>query len=108
MRPAAVLFTTFIIFFTPLCTDAYVYVYEAVTRETTFRTASKLQPDAFLIYNGGEDIVLKLTILKIYADKDFNQALEDYGLQSKNLRYMPHETNATADNRTRTPYYWWR
>jgi hypothetical protein len=98
----------FFIFFIPSSGDAYVYVYEVVTRETTFQTASKLQPDAFLMYNGGEDVILKLTILKIYADKEFNQALEDYGLQSGNVRFMPHQTIENGDNRSRVPFYWWR
>ncbi|MDR2401776.1 MAG: hypothetical protein LBD73_09030 [Deferribacteraceae bacterium] len=87
---------------------AHVYVYEVVTKDTTFQTASKLHPDSFLMYNGGEDVILRLTVLKIYADKEFEQALEDYGLQSKNVRYMPHEANAGSDNRSRVPFYWWR
>jgi hypothetical protein len=97
----------FFLAFMPPCGEAFVYVYEVVTQETTFQTASKLQPDAFLMYNGGEDVILKLTVLKVYADKEFDKALEDYGLQSKNLRYMPHEVYK-SDNHSRVPFYWWR
>jgi hypothetical protein len=89
--------------------EAFVYIYEVVTQDTTFQTASKLQPDAFLMYNGGEDVIFKLTVLKIYADREFDTALEDYGLQSKNLRFMPHEAGDNhSDNRSRVPFYWWR
>jgi hypothetical protein len=99
----------FFLAFMPPCGEAFVYVYEVVTQETTFQTASKLQPNAFLMYNGGEDVILKLTVLKVYADKEFDKALEDYGLQSKNLRYMPHEVNKSDNlSRSHVPFYWWR
>ena len=106
MRAFLLILAFFII--PPLSGAAYVFVYEVETKDTTFQTVSKLHPDSFLMYNGGEDIILRLTILKIYADKEFNQALEDYGLQSNNMRYMPHKADAGGDNRSRVPFYWWR
>jgi hypothetical protein len=107
--PLTLFFLIFFLFFLSPSVKAYVYVYEVVTKDTTFQTASKLPPDAFLMYNGGEDVIFKLTVLKVYADNEFDKALEDYGLQSKNVRFLPHDTNAgSTDNRTRVPFYWWR
>ena len=47
-----------------------MYGYEVVTETTTVQTLSKLQPDAYLKYNGGEDVIYRLTLLKVYRDKD--------------------------------------
>lgn len=84
-----------------------MYVYEVITAQTTFQTASKLQPDAFFYYNGGEDIIISLKVLDVYPDDNFTQALRDYGLENKNVRYLPH-LDVPKDNITRRPYYWWR
>lgn len=90
----------------PVISEAAVFVYEVVTEQTTFHTVSKLPPDAFLMYNGGEDIVYKLTVLKIYDDKGFNQAIKDYNLENRNVRYLPH--NPEPRDIKRRPNYWWR
>ena len=86
--------------------EATVYVYEVVTERRSFQTASKLSPDAFLKYNGGEDVIYGLTVLKTYSDKYYEQALRDYELQETNYRSIPH----TPRERTveRRPYFWWR
>jgi hypothetical protein len=85
---------------------AYVYVYEVVTDGSTFHTASKLSPDAFWIYNGGHDIICSLKVVRVYHRKDFNQAIRDYNLEEKNVRYLPHDQMECRIPRRR--YYWWR
>lgn len=86
---------------------AAVYVYEVITQNSTFQTASKLAPDAFLMYNGGDDIIYRLTVLQVYPDnKQYNQALRDYGLEGKNVRYLPH--TAVSNDIPYRKYYWWR
>ena len=92
---------------TPAKSKAKVYVYEVITAETTFQTVSKLQPDAFLYYNGGEDIIFSLKVLDVYPVEDFDKAVRDYGLEEKNVRFLPHIT-VPNDNISRRPYYWWR
>ena len=91
----------------PTVSVAAVYVYEVVTNVSTFTTVSKLQPDAFLMYNGGEDIICSLKVLRVYPNrKDFKQAIRDYNLEEKNVRFLPHIQ--TECNIPRRPYYWWR
>jgi hypothetical protein len=99
--------TVCILLFVAFNCHARVYVYEVITADTTFHTASKLEPYTFLKYNGGEDIVLQLKVLKVYPDSDFKTALRDYGLEKGNIRQMPH---SGPDNNTviRRPFYWWR
>ena len=88
--------------------EAKVYVYEVVTAETTFHTASKLMPKDFLMYNGGRDIILRLKLLRTYNDKDFEQAVRDFGLEDKNVRFLPHQRiNNSAPDKRRS-YNWWR
>ena len=97
-----------LVLFLPLCSTAAVFVYEVETLWTTFNTASKLPPDAFLMYNGGEDIIRRLKVIEIYADKDFELALRNYGLENKNLRFLPHKPESDNNTIPRRPYYWWR
>lgn len=85
---------------------ATVYVYEVTTESTRFQTASKLPPDAFLLYNGGYDIIYDLKILATYADKDMAQAMKDYNLEKNNSNNLIH--NPVPRNIPRKPYYWYR
>ncbi|MDR0454446.1 MAG: hypothetical protein LBH05_06520 [Deferribacteraceae bacterium] len=87
---------------------AAVFVYEVETLQTTFNTASKLPPDAFLMYNGGEDIIRRLKVVEVYADKDFEQALRNYSLGNKNVRFLQHKPESDNFTIPRRPYYWWR
>ena len=87
---------------------AAVFVYEVETLWTTFNTASKLPPDAFLMYNGGEDVIRRLKVVEVYADKDLEQALRDFNLENKNVRYLPHKPDPDNNSIPRRPYYWWR
>ncbi|MDR2870071.1 MAG: hypothetical protein LBV04_06455 [Deferribacteraceae bacterium] len=86
--------------------SGFVYVYEVVTAQTSFQTASKLEPAAFLKYNGGEDYIHSLKVLKTYDNKNYDQALRDYELQNGNVRFIPH--TPVERNIERRPYYWWR
>ena len=88
--------------------EAKVYVYEVVTAETTFHTASKLMPRDFMMYNGGRDIIFRLKLLKTYNDKDIEQAVRDFGLEDKNVRFLPHQRLPNSNLDKRRPYYWWR
>lgn len=90
----------------PLASNAAVYVYEVETDSSSFHTASKLPPDAFLTFNGGEDIIYRLKVVKVYPNKDFKQAIKDYNLEDKNVRYLPHVS--TKHTTPRRAYYWWR
>lgn len=85
---------------------ATVYVYEVTTESTRFQTASKLPPDAFLLYNGGYDIIYDLKILATYADKDMAQAMKDYNLEKNNSNNLVH--NPVPRNVPKKPYYWYR
>lgn len=85
---------------------ATVYVYEVTTETTRFQTASKLPPDAFLLYNGGYDIIYDLKILATYADKDIAQAMKDYNLEKNNSNNLIH--TPVPRNVPKKPYYWWR
>ncbi|MDR2883986.1 MAG: hypothetical protein LBV09_02640 [Deferribacteraceae bacterium] len=91
----------------PAVSNAAVYVYEVVTEESTFNTASKLPPDAFLMYNGGEDIIYQLKLVQVYPSNQLEQAIRDYNLEEQNVSSLPR---TTIDNRTirRRPFYWWR
>ncbi len=86
--------------------EAKVYIYEVTTASTRFQTASKLPPDAFLIYNGGHDVIYDLKVVAVYADKDMAQALKDFNLEennNNNLLFTPVPRNVP-----KKPYYWWR
>lgn len=102
---ALVLLTIFLLFANTL--QARVYVYEVKTATNTFTTASKLQPDAFLYYNGGFDVIYSLKILAIYKDKDMAQAMRDFNLEKNNSNQFNH---IKPDNHSipKKPYYWWR
>ena len=85
----------------------YVFIYKVVSDNKTFITASKLSVDAFVMYNGGKDIIKKIKILDIYVDRDFSKAIEDYELKPANVREVPYEQ--TSDNNTDyAPFIWWR
>ncbi|MDY6821251.1 MAG: hypothetical protein SVN78_06485 [Deferribacterota bacterium] len=87
--------------------DSYVYIYKIKTDNKTFITASKLSFNAFVMYNGGVDLIKEIKILDIYDDKDFNKAIEDYDLEPANFREIPFEGH--SDNRTNfNPFIWWR
>lgn len=91
----------------PVVSNAAVYVYEVVTSESSFNTASKLPPDAFLTFNGGEDVIYRLKVVQVYPDKDFKQAIRDYNLEENNVRYLPHVRTEPNSIRRRA-FYWWR
>lgn len=85
---------------------ARVYIYEVTTVSTRFQTASKLPPDAFLLYNGGHDQIYDLKVVATYADKDIDKALKDFNLEENNsniLLFTP-----VPGGIPRKPYYWWR
>jgi hypothetical protein len=86
--------------------SGYVYVYEVVTEQRSFQTVSKMAPSTFYMYNGGEDTIYALRILKVYPRKDFNKALSDYEITEGHVRTIEH-TPVERDIRRR-PYYWWR
>lgn len=86
--------------------EARVYVYEVTTTSTRFQTVSKLPPDAFLLYNGGHDVIYDLKVVAVYADKDMAQAMKDFQLEENNsnkLIFTPIPRNVP-----KKPYYWWR
>ena len=92
--------------FVSIC-NAKVYVYEVITNTTRFQTVSKLNGKAFIFYNGGKDIIKKLTILKIYDDNNYKKALKDYKLEENNANILlPQKTSATAF--PDWPFIWWR
>ena len=98
----------FSIFFVLIFTSVFakVYVYEVVTDTKRFQTASKLEPKAYLYYNGGKDIIKKLMIVKVYADNEFKKALEDYKLENNNKDLLP--TTPPVNNISTGPFIWWR
>ncbi len=85
---------------------AWVYIYEVTTATRRFQTASKLQPDTFLYYNGGYDIIHDLKIIAIYPNDKMAQALKDYNLEENNSNDLIF--NPVAPNIPQKPYYWWR
>ncbi len=99
----------YITVFLLISTSVYsmVYVYEVTTKTTRFQTVSRLQPDAFMQYNGGPDIIYRLEVLGIYPNRDYDKVMRDYGfIDSKNdnqllyknvPKFIPYK-----------PYYWWR
>jgi hypothetical protein len=100
---------SFVLIFFLICKicHAKVYVYEVVTDSTRFQTVSKLNKKAFLFYNGGKDIIKKLTILKVYADNNYKKALKDYKLEESNSKMLlPQKTPATSFRSW--PFVWWR
>lgn len=88
-------------------TYPYIFIYKVTADNKTFITASHLSMDAFLLYNGGKDIIKKIKVLDIYDDKDFSKAIDDYDLKPANVREVPHEK--AKDNDTDfAPFIWWR
>ncbi|MBQ3034332.1 MAG: hypothetical protein IJD28_08115 [Deferribacterales bacterium] len=85
--------------------EARVYIYEVTTASTRFQTASKLPPDAFLVYNGGHDVIFDLKVVAVYPDKDMAQALKDFNLEENNNNLL---STSVQRNIPRKPYYWWR
>jgi hypothetical protein len=78
-----------------------------VADNKTIITASRLSIDAFVMYNGGKDIIKKIKIIDIYVDKDFKKAIDDYELKPANFREVPYEqTNDNSSNYV--PFIWWR
>jgi hypothetical protein len=93
-----------------LCIEAaypYIFVYKVTADNKTFITASHLSIDAFMMYNGGKDIVKKIKVLDIYDDNDFSKAIDDYDLKPANTREVPHE-KADDNNTDFAPFIWWR
>jgi hypothetical protein len=83
-----------------------VYVYEVTTQSRRFQTASKLDPKAFLFYNGGTDIIKDLKVIQKYPKNEFNKALEDYHLGNTNYRQILYKTPPADSNYIR--FIWWR
>jgi hypothetical protein len=73
----------------------------------TFLTISKTSIDAYLLYNGGRDIIKNIKIIDIYADKDFNKAIEDYRVGPNNVKKVPSKENED-NNSYYAPFIWWR
>ena len=87
--------------------EAKVFVYEVVTDNTRFQTVSKLNKKAFLFYNGGKDIIKKLTIVKVYDDSNYKRALKDYKLEKDNSNsLLPEKTSPVSY--PSWPFIWWR
>lgn len=87
---------------------ATVYIYDVTTASNRFYTASKLQPDTFLKYNGGYDVIYRLNLVATYKDSEYDNALKDYNLDGKNINNNQLFFLPVAPNIQREPYYWWR
>ncbi|MEF3254362.1 MAG: hypothetical protein K6348_02160 [Deferribacterales bacterium] len=85
---------------------SYVYVYEVVTKDTRFQTASKLLPNTFWLSNGGRDVIKELKVVKVYADKDYEKALKDFKLGDENSNKLLQKNSPSRYYNE--PYIWWR
>ncbi len=85
-----------------------IYVYEVNTVEKRYITVSQLLPDAYLYYNGGDDIIAELKVLKTYpnGNGNYQKAMSDYNIQGNN--YGPLPPQDAQHNLSFRPYIWWR
>lgn len=85
---------------------AKIYLYEVVTATRRFQTASKMEPQAFLRYYGGSDVIYSLKVVDTLPGNDFNEAITKFKLTDKNVR----ELNPQAVKRTNdfSRFVWWR
>ncbi|WP_022851737.1 hypothetical protein [Limisalsivibrio acetivorans] len=87
--------------------SARVYVYEVVTENRRFQTASRLAPKAFLYYHGGRDIIRSLTVVSAYKGDDLSKAMEDFKLGDSNFKELaPRNAPPAAPGSDR--FIWWR
>ncbi len=85
-----------------------IYVYEVNTVEKRYITVSQLLPDAYLYYNGGDDIIAEIKVLKTYpnGNGNYQKAMSDYNIQGNN--YGPLPPQDAQHNLSFRPYIWWR
>jgi len=86
--------------------SAKIYIYEVVTEQRRFQTASKLQPSAFLSYYGGKDIIYELTVVDVMKGDNFEEAVKKYKLDDNNYRDLsPKISQRPRDFRR---FVWWK
>ena len=85
---------------------ADVYVYEVNTVDKRYVTVSMLQENAYRYYNGGDDVIAEMTVLQVYPEGSYQQAMEDYNIQGNNYGALS-PIDAEHDLSFR-PHVWWR
>lgn len=85
---------------------AKVYVYEVSTESRRFQTVSKLNPKAYLLYNGGNDTIKDLRVVAVYADNKLKDAMRDYKLEENNASVLLPK-NYSNRNMPK-PFVWWK